>query len=74
MEAPQFTEKQLKSLNMEEWRVENDRVADEFGISAKIVNKYISLEIIEALLHDALQYKQLYMEINNASETTSSKC
>ena len=65
MTPPYTTDKMIKSLALEKWRAENDEVCKEFEIAAKIVYKNISLDTIEALVHDALLYRQLYQEINS---------
>ena len=59
MIAPKTTDAMLRSLNLQKWREENNEVCEEFHINAKIVYKSISLDIIEALVHDAIAYQKV---------------
>ena len=60
MVKPQFNARMYKSLGIEEWKKEDARVADNLGTKGKIMRKDISLEVMEALLHDALLYREIY--------------
>lgn len=53
-----FTDKMLAELNLEDWRADNQKVCDELGIQRKLVSRPVSLEIIEALIHDARVLKE----------------
>lgn len=57
----QFTDKMLKNLNLIEWQQENQRVNNELGIQRKLVSRQVTLEIIEALVHDALAYRKVIL-------------
>lgn len=65
MIAPKFNEKMMKELNLDKWKAENNQIEEEFGICGKILLKNISLETIEALVHDALKYKEIYEEVKS---------
>jgi hypothetical protein len=60
MIKPQFSVRMFKSLGIEEWQKEDRRVADNLGTKGKIMRKDVSLEVVEALLHDALLYRDIY--------------
>ena len=62
---PKLTDDLIKDLHIEEWNRENDVICKELEIpnTHGIVAHKISLEIINALLHDALEYRKLMEEI-----------
>ena len=59
MNAPKTTDKMIKSLSLEAWRKDNQEVCEEFGISGNVVCRSVSFDIIEALVHDALEYRKV---------------
>lgn len=62
MIPPRTTDKMIQSLALEKWKAENEEVCKEFEIAAKIVYKNVSLDTIEALVHDALLYREICQE------------
>jgi hypothetical protein len=60
MIKPQFNAKMYQSLEIDEWQREDQILASNLGIKGKIMRKDVSLKIIEALMHDALLYQEIY--------------
>ena len=57
---PKLTDDLIKDLHIEEWNKENDEICEKFKIpnTHGIIVRKVSLEIINALLHDALEYRK----------------
>jgi hypothetical protein len=62
---PKLTDEFIKDLHIKEWNHENDELCRELEIpnAHGIIARKVSLEIINALLHDALEYRKLIDDI-----------
>ena len=64
MIEPLVTDKILRSIKIKEWQEEDAKLAKNLGIEGRLLRKEMPLNVIEALLHDALEYRRLYQEIH----------
>ena len=60
MPRPRLNEKHLREINLEDWQRDDSAIAEELKIVGKIMRRDISLSTMEALMHDALQYRRHY--------------
>ena len=68
MPIPKLADKHLREIGIEEWQKEDAAIADELKIVGKIMRKDIPLSTMEALLHDALAYRNHYDFVNKQRE------
>ena len=65
MIGPLLTDKMLRSIKIKEWQEEDAKLAKNLGIEGKLLRKEMPLATIEALLHDALEYRKIYLSSND---------
>ena len=62
---PKLTDDLIKDLHIDEWNNENNELCKELEIpnAHGIIARKVSLEIINALLHDALEYRKIMNDL-----------
>ena len=60
MKVPLYTPKMEQDLRLDEWRKENLKLREEFGLSGNHLRREVDFDTIAALVSDALEYRKIF--------------